>query len=137
MGKTKCYHLFNVLPVEVREKLNIEESNFDSKKMKIEPTTNGKKGILVFWYVFCRITKKAEDGLIQKYKDKLPTSAKVEHLMDNWNLLGRCVITNKEKEDVYIGLDARKYLIRPYQHSNKFHKEKEPTSQKGWWAFRI
>ena len=96
--------------------------------MKIEPTTNGKKDILVFWYVFCRITKKTEDGLIQKYKDKLPTSAKVEHLMDNWNLLGRCVITNKEKEDVYIRLNARKYLIRPYQHSNKFHKEKEPTS---------
>ena len=93
--KTKCYHSFNVLPVEVRQKLNIEESTFDSKKMKIELTTTGNKGIGEFWYEFCVICQKTVDGLIQtvdglikKYKDKLPTIAKIEHLMDNWGLLG-------------------------------------------------
>ena len=90
---------------------------------------------------------KTVDGLIQKYKDKLPTSPKVEHIMDNWDLFGiskeiidviGCVIVNGEKErDVYIELNAPKYLIRTYKHWNKFHKEKEPTPQKGYWAFHI
>ena len=52
--------------------------------------------------------------------------------MDNWDLLGiyneiidltGCVIPNGEKEkDIYIGLNARKYLIKSYEHCNKFHK---------------
>ena len=74
--KTKCYHSFDVIPVEVREKLNIEESTFDSKKMKLELTTTGKMDIGEFWYGFCKICQKTVDGLIQKHKDKLPTGAK-------------------------------------------------------------
>ena len=84
--------------------------------------------------------------MIQKYKDKLQISVKVEDLMDNWNLLGiyneiidviGCVIRNIEKKDVYIESNAHNYLIRPYEHSNKFHREKETNSQKVWSAFHI
>lgn len=66
--------------------------------------------------------------------------------MDNWNLLGiyneiidviGCVIRNIEKKDVYIESNAHNQLIRPYEHSNKFHREKETNSQKVWSAFHI
>ena len=56
LEKTKCYHLFNVLPLEVREKLRMEGgSPSASKKMKIELTTTGYKCTVEFWYAFCKI----------------------------------------------------------------------------------
>lgn len=107
--------------------------------MKTEITITEKKGIAEFWYIICKIYQKTVHGLIQKYKDKLQINVKVGHLMDNWNLLGIynkitdatvCVIQNIEKKVVYIESNAHNYLIRPYEHSNKFHREKEQILKK-------
>lgn len=141
-SKTKCYHSFNILPLAVKEKFNIKDESYDPKKMKLTLHSSGNRGVKEFWYAYCKVCQSKVDGIIRKNKDKLPSNAKIEHLMDNWDLFGLsseimdlvgCVIPDGDKEkDVFVGLNARKYLMRPYEHSNKFHKEKAPTPQQGY-----
>ena len=87
--------------------------------------------------LLCYLPKKVE-GIIAANKEKLPNKAKLEDLLGNLDVLGiskeildlvGCFIP-AGKKDIYVGLNSRKYLQRPYDHSNKFHKEKEPAPQK-------
>ena len=55
---SKCFHLFNVLPGEVKEELSIDESIYDSQMMKLELSTSCNKGIKEFWYAYCVIRQK-------------------------------------------------------------------------------
>ena len=67
-------------------------------------------------------------------KDKLPNTLKMEDLIGNWDnlhispelldLLGCIILGGSKEKHLYIGLSARKYLMRPYEHSEKFHKMK-------------
>ena len=135
---SKCFHSCNVLPGEVKDELNIDESRYDSKIMRLELSASGNKGIKQFWYPYRVICQKKVEGIIAANKEKLPTNAKLEDLLDNRDVLGIskeildlvvCVIPVGEK-DIYVGIDSRKYLQRPYKHSQKFYKEKEPTPLK-------
>ena len=87
--------------------------------------------------LLCYLLKKVE-GIIDANKEKLPTNAKLDDLLDNHVLgiskeildLVGCIIPVGEK-DIYVGLNSRKYSQRPYKHSKKFHEEKGPAPQKG------
>jgi len=37
----------------------------------------------------------------------------------------------KTEPDIHVGLKGRKYLLRAFEHANKFHKQKNSTTAKG------
>ena len=125
---------FNVLPTEIKENFVTGNSSYEPKNMKLEIAASRNEGIMEFCYVYCKVCQKKADGIMQNCGDKLLEHAKIENLMNNWDILGifceiinlvECVIQDGIKhKDIYIGLDARKYLTRQYKHVGKFHKEK-------------
>ena len=131
----KNYHSFNVLATEVKEKFVIENSSYEPKSMKLEIASCGNKGIIEFWYVYCKVCQKKVDGIMEKYRDKLLEHAKIEKLMNNWDILGisfepidivGCVIPDGIKhKDIYIGLDARKYLVDNMNMPESFTRKKK------------
>ena len=68
------------------------------------------------------------------WSEKLPITPEAEDLLGKWdilqistellNLLGRIIPDGSKEKDVYVGLKVRKCLMRPYEHSEKFHKMK-------------
>ena len=138
---SKCYHTFNVLPSNVKQKLSIDETDYKPDKMKLELSNKGNKGVKEFTYVYCSVCQTQVNGIIKKHKDRLPSSLTVEDLMSNWDLLSisselldliGCIIPDAKIEpDIYIGLNGRKYLLRAFEHANKFHKQKNLITEKG------
>ena len=137
----KCYHSFNVLPSNVKQNLDIENADYKSDKMKLELSHEGNKGVKEFTYVFCNVCQTQVNGIIKKNKDRLPSSLTVEDLMSNWDMLSisselldliGSIIPDAESEpDIFVGLNGRKYLLKPYEHANKFHKKKNLTPGAG------
>ena len=59
----KHHHLFNVLPTEVKENLDTEKLSHDPKNMKHKTETSGNKGIMEFWYAYCKVWMISRDGI--------------------------------------------------------------------------
>ena len=81
------YPSFNVLSTAVKEKFDVENSSYEPKNMKLEIATSGNKGIIEFWYAFCKVCWKKADGIMRKHRNKLPEHAKIDNLLDNWDVL--------------------------------------------------
>ena len=98
------------------------------------------KEVREFYYAYCNICQEQVNGIIKKYKGRHLSSLKVEDLIDNWDFfsistefldLVGCVIPDAEKDpQVCVGLNGRKYLQRPCEHLNKFHKHKNTAPGK-------
>ena len=80
------------------------------------------------------------NGVIQKQKDCLPSFLNTEELVCNWDVLSissklldliGCIIPDAKKRLIFVGLNGRRYLLRPFEHSNKFHKHKNLNSCTG------
>ena len=88
-----------------------------------------------------KVRQKKVDSVMQKHRGKLPEHAKIEDLMNNWDILDisykfidpvGCAISGSIKhKDIYIGLDVKKYLAQQYEHSVMFHKENKVVPEKG------
>ena len=75
------------MPINVRENLNISADNYQAKKMTLHLSHEGDKGVKEFTYVNCNICQTQVNGMITKYKDRLPSSLNVEDLISNWDVL--------------------------------------------------
>ena len=94
-----------------------------------------------------KVCQKKVDSVMQKHRDKLPEHAKIEDLMNNWDILDisyefidlvGCAISDSIKhKHIYIRLDVKKYLAQQYEHSVMFHKEKKLYLKKvGVWILK-
>ena len=59
----KHHHFFNVIPAEVKENLDTEKLSHDPKNMKRKTETSGNKGIMEFWYAYCKVWMIPRDGI--------------------------------------------------------------------------
>ena len=80
----KCYHSYNVLPINVRVNLNVSADNYHAKKkMTLHLSHEGDKGVKEFTYVYCNICQTQVNGMIRKYNDSHQSSLNVEDLISN------------------------------------------------------
>ena len=101
-----CFHSDNVLPINVRENLNIIADNYQAKEMALRLSHEGDKAVKEFTYVYCNICQTQVNDMIKKYKDRLPSSLNVEEFIRNWDVLSisrelldliRCIIPDAKK----------------------------------------
>ena len=135
-GSPKCYHSSNVLPRNVKQNFGIEDDyTKNEQKMKLKLSHEGNKGVKEFTYVYCSVCQTEVNGIIKKNKDRLPSSLTVEDLMSKWDILSisseildlvGCIISDAISEpEIFVGLNGRKYILKPNEHTNRFHKKKE------------
>lgn len=80
------------------------------------------EGIRQFWYDYCKVCQKR-----WMVSSRNTEHGEIQDLMNNWDTFGvsyelfdivGCVISvGIKRKDIYMGLNARKYLDQPYEHS--------------------
>ena len=133
----KTYHSCSVLPESVRQELGLSEDGYKKEKMKLTVSHKGNKGLKTFDYICCSICQKDKIPVIlEKYKDKLPEHAKVNDLIDQWDILGvadnlldlaGCFIP--DDKNVHGAPNGRRFILRPTEHS-AFHSKPSSTTGK-------
>ena len=87
----KTYHSCSVLPESVKQELGLSEEEYKKEKMKLTVSHKGNKGLKTFDYICCFICQKDKIPVVlETYNDKLPEHAKVNYLIDQWDILGTC-----------------------------------------------
>ena len=126
----KTYHSCSVLPESVKQELGLSKDEYKKETMKMTVSHKGNKGLKTFDYICCSICQKDKIPVVlEKYKDKLPEYAKVNDLIDQWDILG--VVDNlldlagcfiSDDKNVHAAPNGRRFILRPTEHS-AFHSK--------------
>ena len=117
-------HSCSVLQESVKQELGLSEEEYNKEKMKLIVSHKGNKGLKTFDYIYCSICKKDKILVVlEKYKDKLPEHAKVNDLIDQWDILdvadnlldlAGCFIP--DDKNAYAAPNGRRFILRPTEH---------------------
>ena len=133
----KKHHSCSVFPESVKQELGLSEEEYKKEKMKLTVSHKGNKELKTFDYICCSICQEDKIPVVlEKYKDKLPEHAKVNDLIDQWDILGvadnlldlaGCFIP--DDKNVHAALNGRQFILRPTEHS-AFHSKPSFTTGK-------
>jgi hypothetical protein len=127
---------FGVLPLEVKNSLSLEKDSFDIELLTVTCTDVGDKGYGNFYFLHCTHCPKTAKfaAFVGKHHALLPIDPTMETLMEHWDDIISadksaawyadfcgCILPNQE--DVVVGPNGRRYIVRPCDHANKHHKE--------------
>ena len=89
--------------------------------MKLTVSHKGNKGLKTYDYICCSICQKYKIPVfLEKYKDKLQEHAKVNDLIDQWDILGvadnlldlaGCFIP--DDKNTHAAPNRRRFILRP------------------------
>ena len=134
----KLFHRFNALPNAVKEAFSFTTSaGYDHDKLKNQCEDEGDKGYDKFYVLFCSTYSKDKyPDFIKKFKDHQPENPKIEDIQEHWDevITGDstvaqdhdfcgCIIPNDPS--VIAGPNNRRFILRPVEHADKYHKYKE------------
>ena len=140
MTEERNRNQFHVLPNAVREELKLTKTTYNSTLMQVECSNDGDKGYDNFYLMSCQMCQKGTkyQELVAKHQTLLPND-KIESLLDRWDEIIAvdpkagwfsdfcgCVIPNQV--DVVAGPNNRRFILRPCDHANKYHKSTTGTS---------
>ena len=117
----KTYHSCSVLPESVKQELGLSEEEYKKEKMKLTVSHKGNKGLKTYDYICCSICQKYKIPVfLEKYKDKLQEHAKVNDLIDQWDILGvadnlldlACCFIPDDK-NTHAAPNRRRFILRP------------------------
>ena len=105
--------------------------------MKLTVSHKGNKGLKTYDYICCSICQKYKIPVfLEKYEDKLQEHAKVNDLIDQWDILGvadnlhdlaGCFIP--DDKNIHAAPNGRRFISRPTEHS-AFHSKPSSTTGK-------
>ena len=134
----KLFRCFNVFPNAVKKAFSFTTSaDYDHDKLKIQCEDEGGKGYDNFYVLFCSACSKDKyPDFIKKFKDHLPENPKTEDIREHWDELITvdstfaqdhdfcgCIIPNDPS--VNAAPNHRRFILRPIEHADKYHKLKE------------
>ena len=134
----KLLHPFNIFPNAVKEAFSFTTSgNYEHYKLKIQYEDEGDKGYDNFYVLFCSTcSKRKYPDFIKKFKDHLPENPKIGDIQEHWDKLITvdstvaqdhdfcgCIIPNDPS--VIAGPNNRRFILRPVEHADQYHKLKE------------
>ena len=121
---SKCYQSYKVLRDNVRRELNITSKKYDKNKMKFMITHKENKEIQLLYYIYCSICHKDKlPVLLDKCKGKVPDKAKINDLIEAWEVYGLstntlhlagCIL--HDQSYVHVVCNGCRFILRPTEH---------------------
>ena len=132
------------IPMEVKEGLQLTDSNFDPADVKVTCEDEGDKGFGTFYVLYCDkcTSEKVPTDFVKRHSAHLPENPTITDLQDHWDEIVAadphaawcadvcgCLIPNEPS--TLAGPNARRFILRPIDHANKHHKDiPKPTATK-------